>query len=191
MNYRTTRIYLRAIEFIDFVAEVLRNLPPGIRVPRRSAPAFVSVNPDELSRGLRQGDESGSQAILSGVGRISAGVRSDDRSVGALWRDQEAGAHQRPRLLRPPSSDAPTVRVVRTLFLESRSLDHRSLDHRSLDTRSLDTRKSVRGRRRGALLLSASVALVLHDGREHPAEVAGGHLRVAVAADPRRAELVE
>jgi four helix bundle protein len=29
MNYRTTRIYLRALELIDLVARVLRRLPPG------------------------------------------------------------------------------------------------------------------------------------------------------------------
>ena len=29
MNYRTTRIYIRALEFIDFVGRVLRKLPTG------------------------------------------------------------------------------------------------------------------------------------------------------------------
>jgi len=29
MNYRTTRIYLRSLDLIDFVARSLRGLPPG------------------------------------------------------------------------------------------------------------------------------------------------------------------
>jgi four helix bundle protein len=29
MNYRTTHIYRRSLELIDFVAEVLRSIPPG------------------------------------------------------------------------------------------------------------------------------------------------------------------
>lgn len=29
MNYRTTRIYLRSLELIDFVATVVRHQPPG------------------------------------------------------------------------------------------------------------------------------------------------------------------
>ena len=47
MNYRTTRIYLRSLELIDFVARVLRALPPGygfLTDQLRRAAASVPLN---------------------------------------------------------------------------------------------------------------------------------------------------
>ncbi len=47
MNYRTTRIYLRSLELIDFVARVLRALPPGygfLADQLRRAAASVPLN---------------------------------------------------------------------------------------------------------------------------------------------------
>jgi hypothetical protein len=47
MNYRTTRIYLRSLELIDFAARVLRALPPGygfLADPLRRAAASVPLN---------------------------------------------------------------------------------------------------------------------------------------------------
>lgn len=29
MNYRTTRIYVRSLELVDFIARIIRRLPPG------------------------------------------------------------------------------------------------------------------------------------------------------------------
>lgn len=47
MNYRTTRIYIRSLELIDFVARVNKALPPGfgfLADQSRRAAASVTLN---------------------------------------------------------------------------------------------------------------------------------------------------
>lgn len=47
MNYRTTRIYNRSLELIDFVARILKSLPPGfgfLADQIRRAAASVTLN---------------------------------------------------------------------------------------------------------------------------------------------------
>ena len=60
MNYRTTRIYLRSLELIDFVARILRKLPPGY--------AFLADQ-------LRRSSASVSLNYLEGCGRSGAAER--------------------------------------------------------------------------------------------------------------------
>ena len=90
MNYRTTRIYLRSLDLIDFVAQELKKLPPGYGFladqVRRSA-ASVSLNYLEGCGRSGAAERRRFFSIAIGSAREVAGTLDVMHRLGVLHAD--------------------------------------------------------------------------------------------------------
>jgi four helix bundle protein len=96
VNYRTTRIYLRSLELIDFVARVLRALPPGygfLADQLRRAAASVPLNYLEGCGRTGAADRRRFFSIASGSAHEVAGTLDVMHRFGVLGTADRSAGH--------------------------------------------------------------------------------------------------
>jgi four helix bundle protein len=96
VNYRTTRIYLRSLELIDFVARVLRALPPGygfLADQLRRAAASVPLNYLEGCGRAGAADRRRFFSIASGSAHEVAGTLDVMHRFGVLGGAERSAGH--------------------------------------------------------------------------------------------------
>ena len=96
MNFRTTRIYLRSLDLIDFVARVLRGLPPGygfLADQLRRAAASVPLNYLEGCGRSGAADRRRFFSISSGSAHEVAGTLDVMHRFGVLGATDRAAGH--------------------------------------------------------------------------------------------------